>query len=147
MKCGINSAPDRAARNLRPETDQTTGKVLIVDDEPNIVLSLEFLMTNNGYAVAVAANGEEALRMAASFRPHLVLLDVMMPAINGFEVCRRLRADLSQQQLKILLLTARGRASEVERGLSVGADGYITKPFATRELVAKVRELLRGASG
>ena len=119
---------------------------MIVDDEPNIVLSLEFLMTNNGYAVAVAGNGEEALRMAASFRPHLVLLDVMMPAINGFEVCRRLRADLSQQGLKILLLTARGRASEVERGLSVGADGYITKPFATRELLAKVRELLGNAS-
>ena len=116
---------------------------MIVDDEPNIVLSLEFLMQSDGYEVAVAGNGEEALQLAAAFAPHLVLLDVMMPAIDGFEVCRRLRADPAQRGLKILLLTARGRESEIQRGLSVGADGYVTKPFATRELVNKVRELLR----
>ncbi len=125
------------------ETNQTTVKILIVDDEPNIVLSLEFLMKSNGYEVAVAGNGEEALRMAASFMPHLMLLDVMMPAIDGFEVCRQLRVDPVHKSLKILLLTARGRESEVKRGFSVGADGYVMKPFSTHELLAKVRELLQ----
>ena len=119
-------------------------KVLIADDEPNIVLSLEFLLNSHGYEVAVASDGNEVLQLAAAFRPHLVLLDVMIPAINGFDVCRKLRADPLQGSLKILMLTARGRESEVTRGLSVGADAYVTKPFATRELIAKVHELLQG---
>ncbi len=118
------------------------GKILIVDDEPNIVLSLEFLMQSKGYSVAVARNGEQALRLASEFRPQLVLLDVMMPLVNGFEVCRRLRADPQQRGLKILILTARGRESEVKRGLNEGADAYVTKPFATQELIAAVEELL-----
>ena len=117
-------------------------KVLIADDEPNIVLSLEFLLNSHGYEVAVARDGNEALQLAAAFRPHLVLLDVMIPLINGFDVCRELRADPVQRILKILMLTARGRESEVKRGFSVGADAYVTKPFATRELIAKVQELL-----
>lgn len=117
-------------------------KILIVDDEPDIVLSLEFLMQSKGYEVAVARNGEEALRLASEFRPQLVLLDVMMPLVNGFEVCRRLRADPQQRGLKILILTARGRESEVKRGLNEGADAYVTKPFATQELIAAVEELL-----
>jgi len=121
-----------------------TYRVLIVDDEPNILLSLEFLMQGQGYAVAAARNGDEALRLAADFSPHLVLLDVMMPAINGFEVCSKLRADSRQRGLKILILTARGRESEVKRGLSSGADAYLTKPFATQELTAMVQELLAG---
>ncbi len=123
-----------------------TGRILIADDEPNIALSLEFLMQDRGYTVAIAHNGEDALRLAAEFRPDLVLLDVMMPVINGFEVCRRLRADPLQRGLKILMLTARGRESEVRRGLSEGADAYLTKPFATRELVAIVSELMAGAN-
>jgi len=113
-----------------------------VDDEPSIVLSLEFLMKNEGYDVAVARNGKDALRRAAEFQPHLVLLDVMMPEINGFDVCTKLRDDRRQHGLKILLLTARGRAQEVERGLQAGADACVTKPFATRELVDRVRQLL-----
>ena len=117
-------------------------KVLIADDEPNIVLSLEFLLNSHGYEVAVARDGNEALQLAAAFRPDLVLLDVMIPLINGFDVCRELRADPLQRSLKILMLTARGRESEVKRGFSVGADAYVTKPFATRELIAKVQELL-----
>ena len=117
-------------------------KVLIADDEPNIVLSLEFLLNSHGYEVAVARDGNEALQLAAAFRPDLVLLDVMIPLINGFDVCRELRADPVQRSLKILMLTARGRESEVKRGFSVGADAYVTKPFATRELIAKVQELL-----
>jgi DNA-binding response OmpR family regulator len=117
-------------------------RILIVDDEPNIVLSLEFLMQGQGYEVASASNGEDALRIAAQFRPHLVLLDVMMPAVNGFEVCRKLRAEARQCDLKILMLTARGRDSEVRRGLEEGADAYISKPFATRELIATVHDLI-----
>lgn len=118
-------------------------KVLIADDEPNIVLSLEFLLASHDYEVAIARDGHEVLRLAAAFMPHLILLDVMMPLVNGFDVCRALRADPLQRSVKILMLTARGRESEVRRGLSMGADAYVTKPFATRDLVAKVRELLR----
>ncbi len=119
-----------------------TYRVLIVDDEPNIVLSLEFLMQQQGYEVAATYNGQEALKLATSFRPNLVLLDVMMPAINGFEVCKQLRADPRHRGIKILMLTARGRESEMKRGLDEGANGYITKPFATRELVTMVHELM-----
>jgi len=117
-------------------------RVLIVDDEPNIVASLEFLMEQAGLQVQVARNGREALERAAAFRPDLVLLDVMMPDLNGYEVCQRLRADPNLQPLRILMLSAKGRDVEVAKGLELGADGYITKPFSTRDLVAKVRELL-----
>ncbi len=117
-------------------------RVLIVDDEPNIVLSLEFLMRSQGYEVAATHNGKEALRLAAEIKPHLMLLDVMMPEINGFAVCRELRADPRQQGLKIVMLTARGQASEASQGLRLGADAYVTKPFATHDLIATVRELI-----
>ena len=117
-------------------------KILIVDDEPSIVLSLEFLLQNEGYDTATAHNGLEALQRAAEFRPQLMVLDVMLPVVDGFEVCRQLRADPAHAGLKILLLTARGRAAEIERGIRLGADLYMTKPFATRDLVATVRRLL-----
>ena len=117
-------------------------RILIVDDEPNIVLSLDFLLKSKGYDIAIANNGADALQQAETFQPHLVVLDVMLPVIDGFEVCRQLRADPSQQGVKILLLTARGRATEIQRGLDEGANAYITKPFATRDLVAKVEQLL-----
>ena len=118
-------------------------KVLIVDDEPNIVLSLEFLMEQQGYETRVARDGEEALVEVARFRPDLVLLDVMLPRRDGFEVCQRLRAD-GWSDLKILMLTAKGRDVEIEKGLALGADGYVTKPFSTAELVARVADLLEG---
>ena len=117
-------------------------RILIVDDEPNIVLSLEFLLQNEGYTTATAHSGLEALQRAAAFRPQLMVLDVMLPVIDGFEVCRQLRADPLHAGLRILLLTARGRAAEIERGVREGADRYMTKPFATRDLVATVRQLL-----
>ncbi len=117
-------------------------RILIVDDEPNIVLSLEFLLQNEGYETATAQNGMEALQRAAAFRPHLMVLDVMLPVIDGFEVCRQLRSNPLHAGIRILLLTARGRAAEVERGARLGADQYMTKPFATRDLVATVRQLL-----
>ena len=119
-------------------------KVLIVDDEPNIVLSLEFLMQQQGYETRVARDGEEALAEVEGFRPDLVLLDVMLPRRDGFEVCQRLRAD-GWSDLKILMLTAKGRDVEIEKGLALGADGYVTKPFSTAELVARVADMLEGA--
>jgi DNA-binding response OmpR family regulator len=119
-----------------------TKKILIVDDEPNIVISLEFLMKKEGFAVAVASDGEEALAKVASFAPDLVLLDVMMPKKSGFEVCEALRADPSNAGLLIVMLTAKGRDTEVAKGLAIGADAYITKPFSTKDLVARVKTML-----
>jgi DNA-binding response OmpR family regulator len=120
-------------------------KVLIADDEPNIVTSLEFLMRGCDYDVRVARDGEEALRVAEAFRPDVLLLDVMMPLCDGFEVCRRLRSNPATRGVRILILTAHGRGAEMERGLALGADAYITKPFSNKELVAKVRGLLPDA--
>lgn len=117
------------------------GKVLIVDDEPNIVASLEFLMSRQGYETLVVDDGDEVLAAVERFRPHLVLLDVMLPHRDGFEVCQQLRAE-GHEKLKIIMLTAKGRESEVTKGLGVGADSYVTKPFSTRELVAQVAKLL-----
>jgi DNA-binding response OmpR family regulator len=117
-------------------------RVLIADDEPNIVTSLEFLMEEAGLEVQIARNGQEALELAASFAPDLVLLDVMMPVLNGYEVCQRLKTDPRTRHVRVLMLSAKGRDVEIAKGLELGADGYITKPFSTRELVAKVQELL-----
>ena len=119
-------------------------KILIADDEPNIVTSLEFLLEKNDYEVRVARDGEEALRLVESFLPSLVLLDAMMPLRNGFEICRRIRENPALQRIKIVMLTARGRDADREKGLALGADAYVTKPFSTKELLAKVDELLRG---
>lgn len=117
-------------------------KILIADDEPNIVLSLEFLMKREGYEVRVAENGDDALAQVAEFMPDLVLLDVMLPRRNGFEVCQQIRASPQSPDVKVVMLTAKGRDTEMQKGLALGANAYITKPFATKELVARVRELL-----
>ncbi len=119
-----------------------THKILIVDDEPNIVISLEFLMKKEGFEVAVAGDGEEALAKVASFNPDLMLLDVMMPKKSGFEVCEMLRADPSKAGLLIVMLTAKGRDTEVAKGLAIGADAYVTKPFSTKDLVVRVKTML-----
>ena len=119
-------------------------KVLIADDEPNILISLEFLMKREGHQVLLARDGEEALALIRSERPALVLLDVMMPRKNGFEVCQAVRADETLAGVKILLLTAKGRDTDVAQGLGVGADAYMTKPFSTKDLAARVREMLAG---
>lgn len=117
-------------------------RILIVDDEPNIVISLEFLMKKEGFEVAVAGDGDEALLKVASFNPDLLLLDVMMPKRSGFEVCEALRADPQRAALKIVMLTAKGRDTEVAKGLAIGADAYVTKPFSTKDLVLQVKRLL-----
>ena len=119
-----------------------THRILIADDEPNIVMSLEFILQQSGFETAVARDGEEALQEVERFRPDLVLLDVMMPRRDGYEVCQTLRAG-GWTDLKIVMLTAKGRDTEVAKGLAVGADAYVTKPFSTRELVEKVRTILR----
>ena len=117
-------------------------RILIVDDEPNIVISLEFLMKREGYEVAIAPDGEAALDALAAAVPDLVILDVMLPKLNGFDVCRRMRADPRWRAIKVLMLTAKGRDSEVQKGLGLGADLYVTKPFSTKDLVVQVRQLL-----
>lgn len=117
-------------------------KILIVDDEPNIVISLEFLMKREGFDVSVANDGEEAVHCIRTERPDLVLLDVMMPKKNGFEVCQEVKADPELQDVRILMLTAKGRDTEVSKGLALGADAYMTKPFSTKELVERVRSML-----
>ena len=117
-------------------------RILIADDEPNIVISLEFLLRREGYEVVVATNGVAALDSVREQRPDLAILDVMMPQRNGFEVCQDLRGDPEMQGLRIFMLIAKGRDTEVAKGLALGADHYMTKPFSTRELVARVKALL-----
>ena len=117
-------------------------RVLIVDDEPNIVVSLEFLMQQCGYEIRIATAGDEALKIVKEFRPHLMLLDVMMPKRNGYEVCQMVRDNPVLQAVKIVMLTAKGRELEVAKGLAIGADAYVTKPFATKELLETVKGLL-----
>ncbi|MFV8835267.1 response regulator [Aquisalimonas sp.] len=117
-------------------------RILIVDDEPNIVLSLEFLMKKNGYDVETATDGEQALTAVDRQRPDLVLLDVMMPRKDGYQVCQTLRENADYANMRIVMLTAKGRDVEREKGLSLGADDYITKPFSTQDVVDKVGELL-----
>jgi DNA-binding response OmpR family regulator len=119
-----------------------TSRILIADDEPNILISLEYLMKREGYEVHVARDGQEALDVMQRVRPQLVLLDVMMPGKTGFEVSQALRSDEALKGTLVLMLTAKGRDTDVARGLGVGADAYMTKPFSTQELTRKVRELL-----
>jgi DNA-binding response OmpR family regulator len=117
-------------------------RVLVVDDEPNIVMSLEFLMRRAGFEVSVARNGREALAALDGVPPDLLLLDVMMPEFDGYEVCEKIRARPDWNATRIVMLTARGREVERERGLALGADAYVTKPFSTRDLVEQVKRML-----
>ena len=119
-----------------------TPKVLIADDEPNIVVSLEFMMKREGYEVLVAHDGRQALDMIRRERPNLVLLDAMMPGMSGFDVCEAVRDDEQARETRILMLTAKGRETDVARGVGAGADAYVIKPFSTRDLMQKVREML-----
>lgn len=119
-----------------------TNHVLIVEDEESILLSLEFLLGKEGYIVSTARDGAEALRLLQVQAPDLVLLDVMLPLIDGFELCRRIRTMPALTATRIMMVTARGRDAEITRGLALGADAYLTKPFSTRELMDKVRALL-----
>jgi len=117
-------------------------KILIVDDEINITISLEFLMKKMGYETLVAHDGAQALEKVAGYRPDLILLDVMMPKISGFDVCERIRANPEYEDIKIIMLTAKGREVEVTKGLALGANEYIIKPFSTKELVQRIEQIL-----
>ena len=121
-----------------------TKKVLIVDDEANIVISLEFLMQQAGYQVEIARTGDEALHKIEQFLPDLVLLDVMLPGPNGFDILQQVRQNPERRSVAIIMLTAKGRDVEVTKGLALGANAYITKPFSTRDLLAEVRRCLDG---
>ncbi len=120
--------------------------ILIVDDEHYIVTSLEFVMKGAGFQVGVAYDGEEALAKVEEMVPNLVILDVMMPKLDGFEVCEKIRANPAWESVRIIMLTAKGRDSERERGLSLGADDYMTKPFSTRDILKRVREVLNDSA-
>lgn len=125
---------------------QTPRKVLIADDEPNIVTALEFLLRRRGYDVCIATDGAAALALVESYAPDVVLLDVMMPVKSGYEVCQRMRERADWAHIKIVMLSAKGREAEVSKGVSLGADLYITKPFSTQELIATIDGLFdRGA--
>jgi DNA-binding response OmpR family regulator len=117
-------------------------EILIVDDEPSIVVPIQFLMEQQGYNVLVAENGESALDIIYKYKPDLILLDIMLPRIDGYEVCEIVRLDPRYRDIKIIFLTAKGREVEIAKGLALGADAYITKPFSNTELVSKVKELL-----
>ena len=117
-------------------------RVLVVDDEPNIVMSLRFLMEREGFQVEVASTGQAAVAALDREPADLVLLDIMMPELDGFEVCQRIRNNAAWRATKVVMLTAKGRDVERDKGLALGADDYVTKPFSTRDLVAKVKRML-----
>lgn len=117
-------------------------KVLIADDEPNIVAAIEFLLKQRGYDVYTAGDGGEALRAMERVVPDLVVLDIMMPQTSGYEVCQTIRKRAEWRHIKILMLSAKGRDAEVVKGVAMGADLYVTKPFSTRELMARIDGLL-----
>jgi DNA-binding response OmpR family regulator len=118
------------------------GSVLVVDDEPNIALSLEYLMKGQGFDVRVARDGEAALEALNDHLPDVILLDVMLPKRDGYDVCQTVRANAAWKGVRIIMLTAKGRAIEQEKGLALGADDYITKPFSTREVIERVRQYM-----
>jgi DNA-binding response OmpR family regulator len=121
-------------------------RILIADDEPNIVISLEFLMQRNGFEVKTAGDGEAALRVVNEFRPDLILLDIMLPLKSGYEVCQKIRENPELGAMKVVMITAKGRDIEVAKGLALGADAYITKPFSTQDLLDQVKRLLSDAA-
>jgi DNA-binding response OmpR family regulator len=143
----LHADRDTAARRSHPSRGDPAGgemgkKVLIADDEPNIVVSLEFLMKQKGYVVKVVGNGRDALAAIGEFAPDLVLLDVMMPLLSGYELCQKVRENPAWAGIRIVMLSAKGRDVEVTKGIAVGADAYVTKPFSTKDLLAKVADLL-----
>ena len=118
-------------------------RILIVDDEPSIIVPLQFLMQQNGYETSVAFSGEEAMETIVAKTPDLILLDIMLPIVDGFEVCQRVRENQEWSNIRIILLTAMGGEANVAKGMALGADAYITKPFSNAAVIRKVKELLK----
>ena len=123
------------------------GYVLVVDDEPNIAMCLEYLMKRQGFAVRVAPDGETALDAMRERAPDVMLLDVMMPRRDGYDLCQTVRATPAWKDVRIIMLSARGRAIEREKGLALGADDYITKPFSTDKVIERVRQYMPEHAG
>lgn len=119
-----------------------TGKILIVDDEPNILLSLDILMRRAGFTVFIARNGTEALDLLSKQQPDVVVLDIMMPDVDGYHICKFIKSSDDHRNCKVMFLSAKSKESDVKLGLETGADAYMTKPFSTRALMLKVQELL-----
>jgi DNA-binding response OmpR family regulator len=119
--------------------------ILIVDDEPSVVMSIQFLMKQQGYNVLTAERGEDALDLVYRYKPDLLLLDIMLPGIDGYEICEIIRLNPDYAEIKIVLLTAKGRETEIAKGLALGADAYIVKPYSNAQLVATVRQLLQNS--
>ncbi|MCP3939939.1 MAG: response regulator [Desulfobacteraceae bacterium] len=117
-------------------------KILIVDDEPNIIVPLEFLMEQNNYDVRVANNGEQALEIISTYDPDLILLDIMLPGIDGYEVCQKIKKNPRFKHTKIIFLSAMARSIDIARGLKLAPNEYITKPFSTTDVVKKIKALL-----
>ena len=117
-------------------------KILIVDDEPNIIVPLEFLMEQNNYKVKVAENGEQALELIATYKPDLILLDIMLPGMDGYEVCQKIRMNPKYKTIKIIFLSAMARTIDIAKGMGLDADDYITKPFSNSYVVDRINELL-----
>jgi len=122
-----------------------TKEILIVDDDPNLIVPIQFLMEQLGYRVMLSERGEDALDLIYRYKPDLVLLDIMLPGIDGYEVCEIIRLNPNYRNVKIIFLTAKGREVEIAQGLALGADAYITKPFSNAALIAKVKEVLEKA--
>jgi DNA-binding response OmpR family regulator len=117
-------------------------KILIVDDEPNIVIPLQFILEKNNYDVLVGYNGEDALDIIAKDEPDLILLDIMLPGIDGYEVCEMVRLNPAWQKIRIIFLTAKGREEDMAKGMILGADAYINKPFSNAVVLEKIASLL-----
>ncbi|RPJ42281.1 MAG: response regulator [Candidatus Latescibacterota bacterium] len=127
---------------MRREVDNLAKKILVVDDEVYILHILDFSLGAEGYEVITAADGEEAMRKARSEKPDLIVLDIMMPKVDGFEACRRLKADPETSPIPVILLTAKGREVDRQMGMEVGADDYIVKPFSPTRLIEKIGSYL-----
>ena len=120
-----------------------TGPILVIDDEPYILRSLSYLFEREGFAVETASNGVEGLERTRALRPPIIFLDIMMPEMDGYEVCRQIRQDPRICRTYVIMLSAKGQQIDLERGLLGGADEYMTKPFSPREVVERVRDVYR----
>jgi DNA-binding response OmpR family regulator len=116
-------------------------RVLIVDDEPNILLSLDYLLRKNKHEVLVARNGTEALDILLNADTEIVLLDIMMPDVDGYEICKRIKEDQKTNHIKVIFLSAKSKKTDIEKGLSLGADMYLLKPFSNKEIVERIKQL------
>ena len=121
-------------------------RVLIVEDEPHIVIALEFLLEREGYEVVSAADGDQALALVTRWRPDVILLDIMLPRRNGYEVCRAVKADAGLRSIPLIMLSAKGQEVEVLKGLDLGAAAYVTKPFGNAEILESIRAVLPSRS-